>query len=90
MTILFDPRKDAANRRKHGVPLAEAESVLCDPLAVTIEDESAKGETRFVTMGAGAFGSILVVVWTERGEDFRIISARRATPRERRSYEEGL
>jgi hypothetical protein len=87
MTATFDPRKDAANLKKHGVSLAEGEGVLGDPLAVTIEDESAEGEQRFVTLGANMFGSLRVVVWTPRGDDFRIISVRKATPKERRTYE---
>ena len=90
MTVTFDPRKDAANLKKHGVSLAEADGVLSDPLAVTIEDESAQGEHRFVTLGTNMFGSLRVVVWTPRGDDFRIISVRKATPKERRNYEEGI
>jgi uncharacterized protein len=90
MTATFDPRKNAANLNKHCVSLAEGEGVLSDPLAVTIEDESAQGEHRFVTLGTNMFGSLRVVVWTPRGDDFRIISVRKATPKERRNYEEGI
>ncbi len=64
MTATFDPRKNAANLKKHGVSLAEGDGVLSDPLAVTIEDESAEGKQRFVTLGANTFSSLLVVVWT--------------------------
>ena len=66
MTATFDPKKDAANLKKHGVSLAEGDGVLSDPLAVTIEDESAEREQRFVTLGANIFGSLMVVVWTPR------------------------
>jgi uncharacterized DUF497 family protein len=59
-------------------------------LAVTIEDESAEGEERFVTLGANTFGFLMVVVWTPRDDDVRIISVRRPTPKERRSYEEAV
>jgi uncharacterized DUF497 family protein len=59
-------------------------------LALTIEDESAEGERRFVTLGANTFGSLMVVVWTPRDDDVRIISVRKPTPKERRSYEEGV
>lgn len=90
MTASFDPKKNAANLKKHGVSLTEGDGVLSDPLAVTIEDESAKGEQRFITLGANTFGSLMVVVWTPRGDEIRIISVRKATPKERRSYEEGI
>ena len=90
MTATFDPKKDAANLKKHGVSLAEGDGVLSDPLAVTIDDESAEGEQRFVTLGANTFGSLMVVVWAPRGDEVRIISVRKSTPKERRSYEEGV
>jgi uncharacterized DUF497 family protein len=60
------------------------------PLAVTIEDESVEGEQRFVTLGANTFGSLMVVIWAPRDDDIRIISVRKPTPKERRSYEEGV
>jgi uncharacterized protein len=90
VTATFDPKKDAANLKKHGVSLAEGDGVLSDSLAVTIEDESAEGEQRFVTLGANTFGSLMVVVWTSRGDDVRIISVRKPTRKERRTYEEGV
>jgi hypothetical protein len=51
VTATFDPKKDAANLKKHGVSLAEGDGVLSDSLAVTIEDESAEGEQRFCNSG---------------------------------------
>jgi uncharacterized DUF497 family protein len=90
VTANFDPRKDAANLKKHGISLTEGDGVLSDPLAVTIEDESAEGEQRFVTLGTNTFGSLRVVVWTPRDDDFRIISVRKPTRKERRTYEEEL
>ena len=90
MTAIFDPKKDTANLKKHGVSLTEGDGVLGDPLAVTIEDESAEGEQRFVTLGANTFGSLMVVVWTPWDDEARIIWVRRPTPKERRSYEEGV
>jgi uncharacterized DUF497 family protein len=90
MTASFDPKKDAANLKKHGISLAEGDGVLSDPLAVTIEDESAEGEQRFVTLGANVFGSLMVVVWTPRGDDSRLISVRKPTRKERKTYEEGI
>ena len=90
MTTTFDPKKDADNLKKHGVSLSEGDGVLSDPLALTIEDESAEGEQRFVTLGANTFGTLMVVVWTPRDEDVRIISVRKPTSRERRNYEKGV
>lgn len=84
--VEWDRRKAAANRRKHGVDFADAVAVLYDELAVTIQDEH-PDEERFITIGADALGQLLVVVWTSQGERLRLISARRATPRERRQYE---
>jgi uncharacterized protein len=90
MTATFDPKKDAENLKKHGVSLSEGDGVLSDPLALTIEDDSAEEEQCLVTLGANTFGSLMVVVWTPRDEDVRIISVRKPTPKERRNYEEGV
>jgi uncharacterized DUF497 family protein len=90
MTATFDPRKNVANLKKHGVSLAEGDGVLNDPLAVTVEDESAEGEQRFVTLGVNVFAGLRVVVWTPRDDDIRIISVRKPTAKERRTYEEGI
>ena len=90
MTSDFDPKKDAANLKKHGVSLSGGDGVLNDPLAITVEDESAEGEQRFVTIGMNVFGSLMVVVHTPRGDEVRIISVRSANPKERRAYEKGL
>jgi hypothetical protein len=86
----FDPKKDAANIKKHGVSLSEGDGVLNDPLALTVEDDSAEGEQRFVTIGMNVFGSIMVVVHTPRGDRSRTISVRKADPKERRNYEKGV
>ena len=89
MDFEWDPRKDAANRRKHGVGLREATTVFGDPLAATFPDiDHSLSERRFLTIGASASGRLLVVAHTERGETIRIISARPATRQERRFYEE--
>jgi hypothetical protein len=87
MPLEYDPAKASANLRKHGVSFADAEGVLHDPLALTVEDVDAVGERRYVTIGLGSAGEILVVVYTERGGDHRLISARRATRSERKAYE---
>ena len=88
MSIEFDPAKAADNVRKHGVSFADAEVVLSDPMALTVEDAGAIGERRHVTIGLGGAGEVLVVVWTSRGDAYRLISARRATRKERKAYED--
>jgi uncharacterized protein len=87
MAYEWDRGKAAANRSKHGIDFADAVTVFSDELARTIDELSAD-EPRFVTMGASATGQILVVVYTWREDRIRVISARAATPRERRAYEE--
>ena len=91
MAFEWDSRKAESNFRKHGVRFAEALPVFDDDYALTIADAASEpGEERFVSIGAGLKGRILVVVYTYRGEKIRIISARLAEPRERTVYEEGL
>jgi uncharacterized DUF497 family protein len=79
--------KARGNLQKHGVAFADAVTALEDPLALTIPDR-ARGEERFVTIGLAADGALLVVAWSPRGTGGRILSARRATRRERRDYED--
>jgi uncharacterized DUF497 family protein len=81
----WDPGKAESNFRKHRVNFADAVTVFADPLALTIEDESDE-EDRFVTMGCDLLGRIVVVNNTWRAKRIRVISARKATPRERRQY----
>lgn len=90
MIIKFDPKKNTANLRKHGVSLSEGDGVLNDSLALTIEDDSMEGEQRFVTIGMNLFGSLMVVIWTPRGEEVRVISVRKTEPKERRAYEKRI
>jgi uncharacterized DUF497 family protein len=90
MDVRWNPIKAAGNRRKHGVCFADAELVLSDPCALTLEDIFAHGEQRFVSLGRGATGEILVVVYTWRKQHVRLISARRATRTEKTAYEKGL
>lgn len=90
MPLRFDWDADKAeqNRRKHGVPFEEAATVFGDPLAITISDpDHSESEERAVTIGSSVEGRLLVVSHTERSGAIRIISARRATPRERQGYE---
>lgn len=87
MVYQWNRDKAAANLRKHGINFADAVSVFSDDLAITIPDERLD-EERFVTIGVDAFGRILVVVYTMRDDEIRIISARKATRQERQQYEE--
>lgn len=87
MDIEFDPAKNKANVRKHGIDLADVEDVFYDFHAVTIEDRDQK-EQRFVTLGMDGFGRLLVVCYAYRGETtIRVISARLADRSERKAYE---
>jgi len=88
MTYQWDNDKAKANLRKHGIDFADAVSVFSDDLAITIPDERFD-EERFITVGMDAFGRVLVVVYTWRGNEIRLISARKATRPEREPYEEG-
>jgi uncharacterized protein len=90
VSVNFDPKKDAANTKKHGVSLSEGDGVLSDPLALTVEDESAEGEQRFVTIGMNLFGALMVVVHAPRRDGHRIISVRKPDPKERRDYEKSV
>jgi uncharacterized DUF497 family protein len=90
MGIEFDPDKAAANLRKHRVSFAHAEQALRDPVAVTVEDPDAEGESRFVTLGMDALGRTLVVVHAPREEQTRIISARKASKLEALAYAKGI
>jgi hypothetical protein len=88
MEIVWDPEKASQNAVKHGVRFADAVLALDDPYAITIPDtESDPGEARWVTLGADALGRVLVVVYTYREDDIRLISARTAVPREQKEYE---
>ena len=87
MRFSYDPAKAVANRRKHGVSFADAEGVFGDPLALTVEDPDASGERRYLAVGMGSAGDLLVVIYTGYGDEYRLISARRATRKERRQYE---
>ena len=89
MRFVWDREKASANEVKHGVSFAEAATAFGDPLSITIADpEHSQDEARFVLLGWSYMGRLLVVVHTERDDQIRIISARLATGRERRSYEE--
>jgi hypothetical protein len=89
MAFEWDVRKAESNFSKHGVRFAESLPVFEDDYAIAIvDDESDPDEQRFVALGAGVKGRVLVVVYSFRGKNIRIISARLAEAHERRQYEE--
>ena len=91
MSLVFewDNAKAESNKSKHGVSFEEEATVFGDPLSITIDDpEHSVGEERYVTLGESALGRLLVVIVVERGDRIRIISAREATRREARDYEQ--
>jgi uncharacterized DUF497 family protein len=91
VTFEWDPRKAAANFKKHGVAFEDASSVFFDPLAMTYPDpDDSLDEHREVTLGYTMKKNMVFVSHCERGERIRIISARPATRTERRQYEEGI
>jgi uncharacterized DUF497 family protein len=85
----WDEKKAKSNLAKHAVGFAEATTVFGDPLSLTIPDPAhSQAEDRFIIIGSSHRRKLLVVVHTERGDNIRIISARPAGRRERKSYEE--
>lgn len=84
----WDPEKAAGNLSKHGVSFGEAEGVFADPLALQMPDpHHSSEEERWIAMGQSYRRRLLVVVFTERQERIRIISARLATRPEAMDYE---
>ncbi|MFQ6105402.1 MAG: BrnT family toxin [Candidatus Glassbacteria bacterium] len=89
MTFEWDENKAEENVTKHGVSFEEARTVFNDPFSITIYDpDHSAEEDRYIDVGLSSKGRILVVSYTERGENIRIINSREATRRERRDYEE--
>jgi len=88
MEFEWDPKKAKSNLRKHRISFNEAATTFNDLLSFTFDDEvHSDVERRYITLGISHQGRILVVAHTMRGEKVRIISAREATPRERKWYE---
>lgn len=88
MQFEWDPVKAGQNLRKHGVSFEEAMTVFYDRLSATFDDpDHSATEPRFITVGYSSGGQLIVVAHTDREEAVRIISARPATPRERRKHE---
>ena len=88
MGFEWDAGKASVNIRKHCVDFADAATSVEDPFALTTRDEPSENEERWITPGMAATGDLLVVVWTWRATVVRLISARTASPGERRQYEE--
>lgn len=93
MDLLFewDPAKAQSNECKHGVTFEEAATAFGDPVSLIIADpDHSERDSRFLLLlGQSSAGRLLVVAHTERREQIRIISARVATRRERKAYEQG-
>jgi len=87
----WDASKAGSNQAKHGVTFEEAATVFGDPFSITIPDPAhSQTEARFIILGRSHKGRLLVVIHTERGDNVRIISARRARRRERKDYEKAI
>ncbi|HOC53985.1 MAG TPA: BrnT family toxin [Verrucomicrobiota bacterium] len=89
LSFEWDESKAESNLTKHGVSFEEASTVFGDPLSLTIPDPAhSQAEDRSIVLGQSHQRKLLVVVYTERGDNIRVISARRASRGERKSYEE--
>ena len=84
----WDPKKAKINREKHDVSFEEASTVFKDPLSLTIDDPlHSSYEERLILIGMSYNNRMLVIVHRESGDNIRIISARKATKKERNYYE---
>jgi hypothetical protein len=90
MEFEWDPNKAQMNLVWHGVSFDEAATVFGDPLSITVPDPNHSfDEERFIIVGLSYDDRLLIVSYTERGDNIRIISARELTQKERKDYEEG-
>jgi hypothetical protein len=89
LTFEWDSRKARSNLSKHGISFEEASTIFGDSFSLTVPDpDHSITERRYITVGRAFSGNLLVVVHTDRGNNIRIINARRASRRERRVYEQ--
>jgi uncharacterized DUF497 family protein len=89
LTFQWDPRKESTNQSKHGVSFEEAMTVFGDPFARIFDDlDHSFEEAREIIVGQSSQRRLLVVCFNQRSSGIRIVSARRATKREGRDYEE--
>jgi uncharacterized DUF497 family protein len=88
LTFEWDEAKDKTNRTKHGISFAEAKTVFGDPRSITIVDEQhSNEEDRYIDIGMSSAGRLIVVSYTERDPNIRIISCRKATKSEQKTYD---
>jgi len=87
LEVEWDPKKAERNLRKHGVEFVDAVVMLDDERAITLPDEH-PSEERYLTFGMDAQGRVLAISYALKGSTIRIISARKATSRERAQYED--
>jgi uncharacterized DUF497 family protein len=91
MSFVWDKKKERKNLRRHEVSFDEASTVFDDPFfLIAADDDHSFDEKRFVILGKSHTGRLLVVAYAERDQDTRIISARDATRKERKNYEEEI
>ena len=90
MNYQWHPAKATANVKKHGIEFADAVGVFEDPGTITIEDSDSEGEQRFLSIGLDFLGRLIVVAYTYRGDNIRVISARKATRKETSVYEKRI
>ena len=90
LTFEWDENKSELNLKKHGVDFEEAKTIFNDPHAITIDDpDHSVAEERYLDTGISSTGRMLIVWYTERNENIRIIGCRRAIRSERKIYEKG-
>ena len=90
MNFEWDDNKATTNLIKHGISFEEAQTVFDDPLFVDFFDpDHSENEQRYLMIGHSDAGNLLIVSYTERGRNNRLISARKVTKREKQIYEEG-
>lgn len=91
LNLEWDEEKAKTNFKKHRISFDEAMTVFSDPFSIMISDpDHSVDEQRYIGIGCSDKGRMLVVVYTERRSNIRIISCRKATPMERKLYEEGI
>lgn len=90
MNYQWHPAKATANVKKRGVEFTDAVGVFEDPGAITIEDSGSEEEQRFLSLGLDFLGRLIVVAYTYRGDNIRVISARKATRKEISVYEKRI
>ena len=90
MRVTWDPNKAEINFKKHKIRFSDAEMVLYDPFAMTLDEHIVANEQRFVSIGYEAVGRIIAVAYSYRADTIRLISARKATLTERKQYEKGI